>query len=197
MQTNNSNTSENKLTKPKSVQFGWAIVILLMVGAFMSPFLPKVCVTILWLMFFAGLITSIVCFIKGRASHGIGILINVLLVFPFLFILFQCANQYRPLDTQTMQELEKSLSIGDITSDNAFGWVTAKGRVYNKGDKAISWVKIEVDFLDNNKNILDTKEDFISDIKAQGAKSFSVMANDSSGKVKSFNVRIKNAKLDK
>lgn len=131
-------------------------------------------------LFLAAFILSIVAIAQRRVAAGVVMLVVVLGVPP---LAWAGLLAFRVGSTLVAQQREERLAHAQIHFEDVEGYVDGnfmylKGKVRNKGSAAVKFLKVGVEWLDANDQILDTDYTYavgLEGLDPSAAKSFSIM----------------------
>lgn len=131
-------------------------------------------------LFLVAFILSIVAMARGRIATGIILLLLTLVVPPGLGFGLAAFRFSSALNEMTTDKRDSSAKIEfeDVESQIDGNYMYCTGKVRNKGDKPVRYVKVAVEWLDNEGTVLDTDYAYAvsgENLHPRGAKSFSIM----------------------
>lgn len=135
-------------------------------------------------LFLASFIISIILMTRKQIGSGISLLLLTLIVPPILGVgifaksVGDTMNTMEEKRNTEAQEKTRYIRFEEIKIFTEYDYMYCEGKVRNTGNKTFDFVKVKVEWLDKNDNVLDT--DWTYAVSSEGlgpneAKSFKVM----------------------
>jgi|SRR5271166_2181146 len=105
----------------------------------------------------------------------------------------QEANQNTESEAGKQQRILNSLKIEHLSGQTDHGYLKVRGDVTNTGTIPVSFVKVEVEYLDAEENVIDQNFSYVDDtafILPGSTGTFSTMEPNKGGKIVSYKARI-------
>jgi hypothetical protein len=131
-------------------------------------------------LFLAAFILSIVAMAQGRIAAGIVLLLVTVIVPPVAWVGTFAANWRASQAAQTRNEVDvlAGLNLENVEGRIEDRYVYCKAIVRNSGTAGVSFVKVQVEWLDASGAVVDTGESYAvgaETLRPGGAKSFEIM----------------------
>lgn len=134
--------------------------------------------------FIASFVISIILISRGNVGSGVSLLLLTFIVPTILWfgvLAYNVSTGFEEAQQQKDQEqLEKQqdIKLQEVRIRNSGGYMYCEGKVRNNGSRAYDYIKVKVEWLDKNGDVIDTDWTYAvggEDLGPNEAKSFKIM----------------------